>query len=202
MVIQNKRQRPKPYIDMALGILFKQKMVSEFDLDILEIGSMRSELIHYVDNTEYECCNDGHSTYLLARTGWKVISVDIDPDHIKTSKNACRYFQNIDFFCEDAMLTPARISGTLGLLFLDAWDLDTPNSAENHLIFYQKIKERIENKPMILIDDTDLYYDMDKREYFFDDQYLSGKGKLIIPELLKNGYEIIFKGRQTLLREK
>lgn len=86
------------------------------------------------------------------------------------------------------------------LIYLDAWDVDWPECAEKHLEFYKTAKDRINEKCLILIDDTDLYYNHYKREYFPDPECLSGKGKLLIPELLKDGYEIVFKGRQTLLR--
>lgn len=202
MVIQDNRDRPKNYIDRALDILFKKKMTGvEFDIDILEIGGMRSELIHHVDLTSYGCCNDGHSSYLFARTGWKVVSVNINDDHVRIAQNACRLFDNIKFYCEDAMNTPERISGTIGLLYLDAWDLDIPESAEKHLAFWKALRMKIINSPLILIDDTDLYYDPIKKEYFPDKECLAGKGKLLIPELLKDDYKIEFNGRQTLLRQ-
>lgn len=204
MIDQNLRDRPKQYIDKALDILFQQKYSSNtvYDIDILEIGSMRGGLVHYVDITTYECCNDGHSTYLFARTGWKMQSVNIDPLHLEMAKSSCAHFNNVEFYCEDAMQTPSRLNNcSIGLLFLDAWDLDVPGSAESHLEFYRKIRRVLKNNPLILIDDTDLYYDYEKKEYFPDPECMSGKGKLLIPELLNDGYEIVFKGRQTLLRK-
>ena len=202
MIDQNKRDRPKPYIDRALDILYKNKKV--FGIGIVEIGCMRSELKHHVDITDYECCNDGHSTYLFGRFGSYMISVDNNPIHINNAKKSCYCFENIQFYNVDAIeyvetyiISPANI----GLLFLDAWDVDLPGCAEKHLEFYNTIKPFLNDDCMILIDDTDIYYDHDKKEFFPDETSMGGKGKLLIPELVKNGYEIIFKGRQTLLRK-
>lgn len=39
MIVQNDRDRPKPYIDKALDILFKKRKSGiNYDIDILEIG--------------------------------------------------------------------------------------------------------------------------------------------------------------------
>lgn len=199
MIEQNKRDRPKGYIDRALDMLFERKRNNLYSLDILEVGSMRGYLTHHVDITTYECCNDGHSTFLFARTGWDVLSVNICEEHLNAAKDACRNFKNINYLCEDAMETASRFIGSVGLLFLDAWDLDVPGSPERHLEFYDRIVSKLTNRPMILIDDTDLYYDFSKKEYFPDKECLSGKGKYLIPKLKAIGYNVIFKGRQTLL---
>jgi len=200
-VIQNERDRPKPYIDKALNILFKNK--NKFDIDIVEIGCMRSELTHNVDITDYECCNDGHSTYLFARTGLLVVSIDINRIHLNNAIKSCKQYENIEYIEEDAIKWAKEFieNTTIGLLFLDAWDVDLPESAEKHLEFYNLIKP-LNDDCMILIDDTDLYWDADKKEFFYDKECLSGKGRLLIPQLLKDGYSITFKGRQTLLEKK
>ena len=201
MIDQNKRDRPKPYIDRALDMMWKSgKIYNEI---ILEIGCMRSVLTHHVDITAYECCNDGHSTYLFGRTGSRVISVDNNPAHIANAKKACERFGNIIFKEADAIEHIKKLENCtayFGLLFLDAWDVDLPDCAEKHLEFYNTIKPVLNDDCLILIDDTDLYYDHEKKEFFPDEECLSGKGKLLIPELIKNGYEIVFNGRQTLLR--
>lgn len=198
MVDMTKREMPKEYIERAIKIVKEM-----FDPYILEIGCCRQELRHDVDKEICAACCDGHSTYLWARTGWNVVSVDINPDYIETAKKICAGFDNVSFIVADAIKYVETIGAcNYDLIFLDAWDLDSSQSAENHLNFYNKIKNKFRKKPMILIDDTDIYYDKERKEYFYDDECLSGKGKLLIPGLLKTGYEIVFKGRQTLLREK
>jgi len=202
MIDQNKRDRPKPYIDRALDLLFKRY---SFYIGVLEIGCMRSKLTHHVDITDYECCNDGHSTYLFARTGWYIISVDNNENHIANAEKSCSDFDAVEFVNMDAIEYAKKnldiFKEEIGLLFLDAWDVDLLGCAEKHLEFYNTIKPVLNDDCLILIDDTDLYYDHEKKEFFPDETSMGGKGKLLIPELIKNGYEIVFNGRQTLLRK-
>lgn len=204
MVDQNKRKRPKGSIDAALDLLFKMKRDKSFDIDIFELGTMRGPLTHHVDITDYECCNDGHSTFLFARTGWKVEAIDISVDAIRHAREACSLYRNTSLIVSDALaygtfLTSMKPLPTIGLIYLDAWDVELPDCAENHLKFYQKIREWINKDCLFLIDDTDLYYDYDKKEYFADPSFMSGKGKLLIPEMENDGYDVLFTGRQTLL---
>lgn len=195
MVDMEARERPKSYIDRTIDLL-KYKTNPK----ILEIGCMRQPLNHDIDNSVCFGCMDGHSTYLWARTGWHVDCVDINRNHLDVAMKSCEKYSNVVYHYMDAMLLSDKITMAMhDLLFLDAWDLDVPGSAENHLEFYRKINPKLSESPMILIDDTDLYYDHEKHEYFSDPECLSGKGKLLIPELIKEGYAIVFKGRQTLL---
>jgi hypothetical protein len=202
-VIQNNRDRPKIYIDDALGILIERiKKGTTYDIDIIEIGCMRSSLNHDINNISHPCCNDGHSTYLFAKTGLKCYSVDISLDHVMKAKESCSDFNNIKIIAEDAITYAGYTFNKkirIGLLFLDAWDLDLVDSALKHLEFYNIIKNNINDDCLILIDDTDLLYDQNSRQYYKDNSCLAGKGKLLIPELINDGYKIFFNGRQTLL---
>lgn len=197
MVDMEKREYPKPYIERAIKMI-KNKTYPF----ILEIGCCRQNFSHDVDReTCFGCC-DGHSTYLFARTRSWVDSVDINPDHISVAKMVCSNYKNVTFHNIDAIeFAKNEIIRHYDLLFLDAWDVDMPECAEKHLEFYNVFKDKISDKCLILIDDTDLYYDQEKKEYFPDPECLSGKGKLLIPRLIEDGYEIVFKGRQTLLRK-
>ncbi len=49
---------------------------------------------------------------------------------------------------------------------------------------------------IILIDDTDV--ERINEQVVFSNG-ISGKGKLVIPQAIKDGYNVIFSGRQTLL---
>lgn len=198
MVDMENRERPKPYIERAIKLL---EATTQSPM-ILELGCCRQMFSHDVDNDFCPACCDGHSTYLWARTGWIVHSVDNNQNHIDTAKELCKGFLNVSIINMDAIVFARKIPiKQYDLIFLDAWDVDLPECAEKHLEFYSTVKDRINTKTIILIDDTDLYYDHENKEYFPDPECLSGKGKLLIPELLKDGYEILFKGRQTLLRK-
>lgn len=206
MIDQNNRSRPKPYLDKAISIVREYAEGNAwcgnkpYYPDILEIGSMRLELNHDINDISSWCCNDGHSTRVFAESGLQVLSVDID-----TSKaaEACKAFSNVSFVNQDAIEFAKEFKkATVGLLFLDAWDVDGGNTAQKHLEFYRLIKDKLNDDILILIDDTDIWFDEEKNELFYDDTGLSGKGKLLIPVLLKSGYEIVFSGRQTMLKKK
>lgn len=197
MVDMLKREHPKPYIDRAIEMLSGTE-----NPHILEIGCCRQPFSHNVDTETCFGCLDGHSTYLWARTKWKVDSVDINKDHIEVAKSCCFGLSNVTFYNMDAILyAKFNMLTQYDLLFLDAWDVDLLDCAEKHLEFYDVAKHTLKENCLILIDDTDLYYDHEKKEYFADPECQSGKGRLLIPQLLKDGHEVVFKGRQTLLRK-
>ncbi|HON83195.1 MAG TPA: hypothetical protein PLI22_03550 [Caldisericia bacterium] len=68
---------------------------------------------------------------------------------------------------------------------------------ENHLEAYQIAKKNLHDKSLILIDDTDVIER--NGELFLDNSGISGKGILVIPQAVKDGYKIMFSGRQVLL---
>ena len=205
MVDMAAREKPLRYIKDAIGILNESK--ASFKVDILEIGCMRGAMTHDIDNELCFGCCDGHSTYLWGRTGKNVVSVDVCSRNLAMAQRMCAGFNNIQFVLSDATDYGSYLRThmdcaefRIGLLFLDAWDVETPLSAEKHLEFYEILRP-LNNDCLILIDDTDLYYDQEKKEYFADPEGLSGKGRLLIPRLKEDGYEVLFTGRQTLLRK-
>lgn len=192
-----KREVPKPYIDRAITLISRTHAV-----DVLEIGCMRQPLNHPINETHHFCCGDGHSSYVFVNAGINLLSVDINPVHLECAKNACSMFPNTRFVLMDAFeFVNLETTFDAGLLFLDAWDVSLPLCAENHLAFWNCIKDKINDDCLILIDDTDLYWDFEQKVYFPDTTAASGKGKLLVPYLLNNGYKIIFTGRQTLLKK-
>jgi len=69
--------------------------------------------------------------------------------------------------------------------------------AERHLDAYNAALPHLSDNHLILIDDTDVDYI--NGECQFIDGAMAGKGRLLIPYLLNNGYKMEFGGRQTLL---
>ena len=71
------------------------------------------------------------------------------------------------------------------MLYLDAWDIESDiDYAENHLLAYLKAKPKLSKTHIIDIDDTDIGG--------------GGKGRLLIPVLKAEGYQILVQGRQTI----
>lgn len=175
------RGKPKEYILHTIN-LFKKYTDAKV---ILEIGSIRQIMCHDINEFNPNCCNDGHSTYFWKEyTNANIYTVDID----KKSKNLIESdprLVNVKSFTDDAINFSKTFDKKIDLLFLDAWDvmIDSPY-AEKHLEIFNILKDNLSQDCLILIDDTDICS--------------GGKGKLLIPYLLENGFKCIFNKRQTL----
>lgn len=153
---------------------------------IVEIGAMRGPLNHPIAAFDPACCMDGHSTAVWAETGLDVHSVDIDPTCILFAELTRRAHPNLHCYTEDGIGFLERFSGDIGLLYLDAWDVD-PGApyAEGHLAAYQAAHTKLAPSCIVQIDDTDIYF--------------GGKGELLVPRLIRDGFELLTGGRQTIL---
>lgn len=174
------RGKPKPYLLAGIDLL------NAIDgTTIVEVGCMRRTMNHPIDAFDPDCCNDGHSTMFWGSTGKSVFSVDVNAASISHAQQAVKAYPNVTATCADGISYLKEFNRQIDLLFLDAWDGDTPNYAENHLLAYQAAADDMAKQSLILIDDTDVYY--------------GGKGRLVIPAAIRNGYELLLIGRQTLL---
>ena len=72
-------------------------------------------------------------------------------------------------------------------MFLDAWDaVRNIDFAGKHLQAYETVKDRLSERHLILIDDTDHVHPW--------------KHTQIVPAALEDGFEVLYSRRQTLLR--
>ena len=179
----NERGKPRRYLLHAID-MFKQCTDSKV---ILEVGSICKRMDHSIDEFDFDCCKDGHSTYFWSyytEPKTSIYSVDINPECksiidkderlSKVVSETCDPFEYIRDFKEK-----------IDLLFLDLWDVKPDTLyAENHLLAYQIVKDKLASKCLLLIDDTDIGY--------------SGKLRLLIPEIKADGFIRIFHGRQAL----
>lgn len=183
-ILRFAREIPKPYIDKAIK-LFKERRGKT----IVEIGASRFYFKHDLDTQTCPYCMDGHSTMLWARTKAQVYSVDINDKTIELTKKLCKDFNNVQAYAQDGIEFLKNFNQPIDLLYLDAWDV-TPgtNYAEKHLEAYDVSKDKLHDSSLILIDDTDIYD--------------GGKGRLVIPKAVSDGFKVVFFGRQTLLAKK
>jgi len=182
--ITRRRHEPKEYIKATLK-LFKAKKGKT----IIEIGSMRNPLNHDLKSGHCNSCLCGHSTLWWALSKAEVYSVDIDDKSYNITKNACKSYSNVRVVKQDGIDFLKKFKKPIDLLFLDAWDVNPKtNYAEMHLDAYLAAKDKLHEGSMILIDDTDIAN--------------GGKGRLLRPVATKDGWEIIFTGRQTLFIKK
>ncbi|MGH8764543.1 MAG: hypothetical protein ACRET8_02390 [Burkholderiales bacterium] len=141
---------------------------------------------HGLDEFDPVCCNDGHSTLFWAVTGHPVWSVDIDAEASRIAAESVADFPNVEVSCGDGIGFLRAFREPIGLLYLDGWDV-VPGTdfAEQHLMAYEAAKPRLAGSSMILVDDTDLL--------------MGGKGTLMVPAAVSDGYRRVLFGRQTML---
>jgi hypothetical protein len=180
---QQTRQRgkPLPYLRLAA------QLVHEFAFKtIVEIGSMREPMRHGLDEFNPYCCNDGHSTLHWAATGADVFTVDVNPRCAAVLDSYRSVLPNLHLFTGDGIAFLARFARTIDLLYLDAWDvIEGADYAERHLEAYRTALPRLAPTCLVQIDDTDILN--------------GGKGRLAIPAMIRDGFELATWGRQAIL---
>ena len=116
--------------------------------------------------------------------------MDIDEAACEIAAQSVRDFPGAKVTCGDGIKFLENFRQPIGLLYLDGWDV-VPGTdyAEQHLSAYRAARSMLVETSMILIDDTDLL--------------MGGKGKLVVSAAIRDGYEMMLFGRQTmLLRER
>ena len=181
--------RDKPYRFLRKMQRFAMKTECE---TIVEIGSSRAPLQHDLSILNAECCNDSHSTYFWCELPVTVTTIDVNP----SCKRILKAAQENDSLSKVAKLEIVESDGiaffnsydgaAIDILFLDAWDVvpDT-DYAEKHLECYEAAKKHLNSQRcFIIIDDTDICS--------------GGKGRLLIPVLICEGWTILYQGRHTV----
>ena len=195
----NLRSKPLPYIMMSIDLLRAIKGIHS-NVEIVELGSMRfpvtPKCIKYANNPHDTisppCCNDGHSTFFFQQLtqGWgHVTSVDIS-DHTETvisqSFSNLPKPDNLRFIQCDAIDYIKHRKENIDMLFLDAWDIGTPDSALLHKEAYENAKNILSEQCVVAIDDSDFRC----KE--------GGKDKLVCQSLIRDGFRCVIRGRQTI----
>jgi hypothetical protein len=160
---------------------------------IVEIGSCRNTVSHDLSVVDPQCCNDSHSTLFWCELKkCKVYTVDVNPacekiliDAYKSGKfnMVCK----LDINVEDGLTFLKQYNGRpIHFLFLDAWDVvDNIDYAEKHLEAYNFAKQYLSSDVCFLaIDDTDIAN--------------GGKGRLLIPKLIHDGWIMLYRGRHAV----
>ena len=177
---QSQRGKPKKYLEAAIELFHALDGKT-----IVEIGCMRQPMAHPMTEMHPKCCNDGHSTYFWCTTQAQVFSVDIDYKAVRIARKSVREFKNGKVIWGDGLKFLKKFKGKIDLLFLDAWDvIPGCQYAENHLLAYLAAKDKLSERNIIVIDDTDVGG--------------GGKGRLLLPVLKAEGYDILVSGRQTI----
>lgn len=152
---------------------------------IVETGTAR--------NGGMNCSGDGCSTLIWSdwakRFGGYVYSVDIDPEALRQSKQACGcYFSNVEFICSDSVDYLRCFGKKIDFLYLDSYDYDIGNpgpSQQHHLNEIIAAYPVLHENSIVMIDDCGLPE--------------AGKGKLVIAFLLERGWKIAMSGYQVVM---
>jgi len=180
-VTLEQRGKPLPYLQVAT------QLVREFGFKtIVEVGSMRHPLKHALDEFDPECCNEGHSSLYFAETGAEVFTTDVNPKCADVLVPSTRIYRNLHVYTSDGIWFLKKFDRPIDLLYLDAWDVvPSLNYAEKHLEAYRAAIPRLAPTCLVLIDDTDMAN--------------GGKGRLAIPQMIRDGFELVTWGRQAML---
>lgn len=160
------------------------------NLVMVETGCIRN-------TTEESKFGDGWSTvnweYVAKETDSVVYVVDIDENHLSKSKQIVPESKYIVYTKQDSIEFLQNFDKKIDFLFLDSYDYcgDEENVRRCHVHQLNEVKaamDKLNDKCLVLIDDV------------FDTNW-NGKGKLSIPYLLENGFEILhLLDNQVLLK--
>ena len=180
-VTLEQRGKPLPYLQVTT------QLMREFSFKtVVEVGSMRKPLKHGLDEFVPECCNEGHSTLYFAETGAEVFTVDVNPKCAEQLAPFTRKYRNLHVYTADGIWFLKKFDQPIDLLYLDAWDIvPSLDYAEKHLGAYRAAIPHLASTCLVLIDDTDMAN--------------GGKGRLAIPQMIRDGFELVTWGRQAML---
>ena len=147
--------------------------------------------------------------FTVAPDGWPITYTgnasitEIESNTTYTDKECT---QTATVYNGDGLLFLQEFTGKIDLLYLDAWDIGTDKYKDRHYEAYLNCENNLNDKNIILIDDTDVdfsryngYHINEKDDILDYNNYIGGKGGVLISHLLQNGYNAQFTGRQTCL---
>jgi len=195
------RDAPTAHIKEALR-LFKERGGKT----IVELGTARMRINHPLEESHHDCCKDGHALLHFAQSGAHVYSCDVDPSAVQIAKEMVASYPKTRVLLKDGHRFLKNFGVAIDLLSLDAWDVDHPQCAYAHLKAYRIAKKALNKSanPLVLIDDTDVAM-VDGKLTPVDPgpEYRStGKGELVVPEMIKDDWKVLMTGRCTLLTRK
>jgi len=122
----------------------------------------------------------------------RIIAIDLEPKRIEEVRAVTRQYPHVELVVQNGITYLQNFDAKIDLLYLDFWTPDPEGSipgtgrAESYREAYHAAKDKMNTHSMILIDDTDHIHPW--------------KHTYIIPEARKDGYAVMYTGRQTLLK--
>lgn len=168
------RDLPGPWLDAAVVLLHRLG-----GRRVVEVGSLRLPPDH--PNTVHE----GGSTLRWAQAGFEVFSIDVDPAATSLAAAVTGDRPAVHCITADGVGFLEGFDQPIDLLYLDAWDVGTPNYKQHHLDAYHAARRNLHERSLVLIDDMDLDH--------------GGKGEQVVPAALADGFHLACWGRVVLL---
>lgn len=136
----------------------------------------------------------GNSVLVWARktSANKIVAIDLDEKQIQSVRQCTINYKNVETYVCDGAEYLNNFNGYIDLLYLDYWVEDLPGDvpgsgrARSYFDLYNIVKTKMRDNSLILVDDTDHIHPW--------------KHTYLIPEARRDGYEVLYTGRQTLLR--
>lgn len=122
----------------------------------------------------------------------RIIAIDLEQTRLDEVKAVTEGYPNVELVLTDGIEYARNFDGKIDLLYLDFWTPDPQGTflgtgrAQAYLAAYEAARDKMNQHAMILIDDTDHVHPW--------------KHTFIIPEARKDGFKVIYTGRQTLLK--
>ncbi len=179
----------KPSFDLVMS-----KLDEKGNPVLIEIGQARKV---------YNWDGDGYSTalfswYLNQRKDGEFYSVDID-DNSKVIDEIFKRWSlekdRVNIVQEDGIKFLEEFPKGIDLLYLDAWDYHMTNEKKQeisetmHLKAFKIAESKLNKGALVLIDDI------------HDTVTYKGKGRLLIPYMLENGYKLLYADYQFLFEK-
>ncbi len=127
--------------------------------------------------------NETHASHIYA--------VDLDKKQLDSLKELAERFSNLILVHKDAFDFVENLDKKIDLLYLDYWVPEDDEEffgnarAQSYAMLYEQVRVKMNDVSLILIDDTD--------------HLAPWKQTLIIPQANKDGFNVLYTGRQTLL---
>ncbi len=121
-----------------------------------------------------------------------IIAVDMDPARLQEVADAVGDSPRVELVEADGIAYLEGFNGTVDLLYLDFWVVDEPGAlqgtarSEAYRQVYEAAREKLPRKALVLIDDTDHIHPW--------------KHTQLVPLARQDGFQVVYEGRQTLLR--
>ena len=189
------RDKPKKFIEKAVELFTQRK-----GKVIIEIGNMRMRMKHPIEEDTHECCCDGHSSVFFARTGQEFYSIDNNHNACDITTEYVKDWPKTRVLCKDGLKFLRNFGKKIDLLFLDGLDVDQEGCAQWHLECYKIANRVLKRNSLLMIDDTDVQFiDNELRPTLIP---YGGKGELVVPHAINEGWDVVLSGRCTLLSKR